>query len=318
MADMWRMLSQQLEVASSSDRVDIVEGVVDAMFRTLQSRQRMWEQLIDAELAKYQDANASSDGYQAFQDWLIATANDQIACIDDDSDAGLGYLTRFSQDVQRQVSDEYWSKAVMQLDALRDGYVDLGTHCLNVFSSLIFAIDFRSLLAEFFTQTWYTKLSMKQAISTFEDYLNDYRGVLHPSLHDILASELSDRLLVSYLSCVRNKGVKFRRSDPFEDKFRNDITIVFEFFQNFATFDAIKDEWRVVQNMVDLIAEEKARVPDVYQGFKEKYWDVGMSWIEAVLKSRDDYDRATMNAVKARAAAVDVVRGPETIMSKVK
>jgi exocyst complex component 3 len=318
MADMWRMLSQQLEVASSSDRVDIVEGVVDAMFRALQSRQRMWEQLIEAELAKYQDASTSTDGCQGFQDWLISIANDQIACIDDDRDTGLGYLTRFSQDVQRLVSDEYWGKAIMQLESLRDGYVDLGTHCLNVFSAVIFTVDFRALLPEFFTTTWYSKLSMKQALSTFEDYLNDYRRVLHPSLYDILASELSDRLLVTYLSCVRNKGVKFRRADPFEDKFRNDITIVFEFFQAFATFDAIRDEWRVVQSLVDLVAEEKARLPDVYQSFKERYWDAGMSWVETVLKTRDDYDRATLNAVKARAAAMDVARGPETIMGKVK
>jgi len=70
--------------------------------------------------------------------------------------------------------------------------------------------------------------------------------------------------------------------------------------------------------MVNLLAEEKSRVPDVYQDFKERYWDAGMSWVEAVLKARDDYERSIMNAVKQRAAAMEVVRGNETIMSKVK
>ncbi|KAF2668263.1 exocyst complex component Sec6 [Microthyrium microscopicum] len=319
MADMWRMLAQQLEVARSSDREDIVEGVVDAMFRALQNRQRMWEKLIDQDLANYQDANASQDGgYQGFQDWLIAIANDQIACIDDDAEGGLGYLTRFSQDVQQYVSDGYWTKSITQLEALKDGYVDLSTHCLGVFSQLIFAIDFKILLAEFFTPTWYTKLGMKQAMTTFEDYLNDYRSVLHPSLHDILATELSTRMLVAYLGCVRNKGVKFRRSDPFNEKFRDDISTVFDFFSQFTTFDVIRDEWRVIEGMVDLVAEEKANIPNAYQAFKERYWDVGMSWVEAVLKSRDDYERSMLNGVKARAAEMEVVRGEETVMSKVK
>lgn len=321
MADMWRMLKQQIDLAGSSGRTDIIEGVVDAMFRALQSRQRMWEQIIDSELAKYQDANSSIEGAQSFHDWLVSIANDQISCIDDDSDGQMGYLTRFTQDVQNLVSEEYGSKAAMQLDSLREGYIDLSTHCLSVFASVIFAVDFRALMVEFFTPTWYTKEGMRQAINTFDDYLKDYRKVLHPSLHDILVSELSSRLLASYLSCVRNKGAKFRRSDPFENKIRDDIETVFGFFGANATPDAVallKQEWRVVASMTDFIASEKSNLPDVYQDFKERYWDAGMSWIEATLKTRDDYDRATMNAIKARAAAMEVVRGPETIMSKVK
>jgi exocyst complex component 3 len=321
MPDMWRMLSQQLDVASSSARADIVEGVVDAMFRALLSRQRMWEQLVDAELAKYQLVNSSTDGSSQFHDWLVAIGNDQISCIDDDSDGAVGYLTRFSQEMQQHVSEEYWSKAYSQQNALGEGYIDLSTHCLRVFASVIFAVDFRTLMLEFFTPTWYSKLNMKQAVTTFEDYLSDYRRVLHPSLHDILASELSNRLLATYLSCVRNKGAKFRRSDPFENKFKDDIMTVFEFFGNVSSpegLNLIKEEWRVVEGLVDLIAVEKAHIPDAYEAFKKRYWDAGMSWVEVVLKSRDDYDRSTMNAVKARAAAMDVERGSETIMSKVK
>jgi exocyst complex component 3 len=318
MSDMWRMLSQQLDVASSSQRVDIVEGVVDAMFRTLQSRQNMWEQLIDANLGKYQEGTVQSEGIQGFQDWLIAIANDQIACIDD-NDSALGYLTRFANEAEQQVSSAYWNKASLQLSALRDGYVDLGTHCLSVFAAVICTVDFKVLMSEFFTPTWYSKLGMKQAISTFEDYLNDYRRVLHPSLIDILANELSQRLLIGYLSAVRNKGVKFRRSDPFTDKFRADIMVVFEFFQNFDSIDAIKSDWRAIEGLVNLVAEEKSKIPDVYQDFKERFWDAGMSWVEVVLKARDDYDRSLMNAVKQRAAAMEVVRGEmETIMSRVK
>jgi exocyst complex component 3 len=56
----------------------------------------------------------------------------------------------------------------------------------------------------------------------------------------------------------------------------------------------------------------------VFAGFKSDYWDLQLSWVEAVLRSRDDFDRSMLNAVKARAAQIDVVRGLETIMSKVK
>jgi hypothetical protein len=67
-----------------------------------------------------------------------------------------------------------------------------------------------------------------------------------------------------------------------------------------------------------LIEADKAAVPEVFAGFKSDYWDLQLSWVEAVLRSRDDFDRSMLNAVKARAAQIDVVRGLETIMSKVK
>ena len=57
---------------------------------------------------------------------------------------------------------------------------------------------------------------------------------------------------------------------------------------------------------------------DVFAAFKELYWDLQISWVEAVLRTRDDFERSMLNTVKARAAQIDVVRGPETIMSKVK
>jgi len=320
LSDMWRMLRAQLEVAASSSRNDIVEGVVDSMFRALQGRQRLWESLVDEEAQKYSAASSNQEGYAPLQDWLIAIANDQIACIDDadESEGAMSYLTRFSRDVQPLVSNEYAAAATAQLDALRDGYVDLSTHCLSSFASLIFTVDFKGLLPEFFTQAWYGKKGMGQAISTFDDYLKDYLPALHPTLRDILAEALADELLVRYLSCVRNKGVKFRRTDPFVDKIKDDVLTVFNFFERYDTYDSVKQKWRVVEGMVGLLEVEKAGVPDVYEGFKRDYTDAGMSWVEAVLRSRDDFDRNLLNAVKARAAGMEVVRGGETIMSKVK
>ncbi|KAF1989045.1 exocyst complex component Sec6 [Aulographum hederae CBS 113979] len=321
MGDMWRMLREQLMVAESSQRTDVVEGVVEAMFAALTARQRMWEALINTELQKYQQPNSEQEGLNSFQDWLVAIANDQIACIDDageDEDGSVSYLTRFTRDVSSLVSPAYADAIAPQIDALQNGYVDLSTHCLSVFASLIFAVDFRSLMPDFFTPAWYGKKGVGQAISTFEDYMADYKDVLHPSLRDVLVEELADELLVRYLSSVRNKGVKFRRTDPFTEKIRDDVVTCFGYFEQFPAFADIREKWRVVDYFVRLLETEKAGVPEVYEEFKTGYWDAGIGWVEQVLRCRDDFDRGMLNAVKARAAAMEVVRGPETIMGKVK
>ena len=319
LGDMWRMLREQLLVAGNSGRTDVAEGVVDAMFVALKQRQTLWQRMVDDESAKYKTPSAEQDGLQVLQDWLVAVANDQIACIDDNEDSGqVGYLTRFQRDFETLVSPQYMHHANTECETLRDGFVDLGTYCITTFVSLIFNIDFHPVLPEFFTPKWYTEFGMKRIITTFEDYISDYKDVLHHSLQDIFAEELADELLVRYLTSVRNKGAKFRRGDPFTEKFKDDVLTTFDFFGKFPDFQNIKRKWRVVDYLVRMLEAEKGSVGTVYEAFKREYWDLQMGWVEAVLRCRDDYDRGLLSGVKARAAEVYVERGVETIMSKVK
>ncbi|MCJ1280784.1 SNARE-binding exocyst subunit S6 [Xylographa opegraphella] len=319
MPDMWRMLREQTLVAGNSERADVTEGVLDEMFRALKRRQNYWQKLIDDEATKYKSSSSELEGLQVLQDWLVAIANDQISCIDDNEEAGqFGYLTRFKRDFEPLVTAKYIIHANVELDSIRDGYVDLGTHCISTFVSLIFAVDFRSTITEFFTSKWYTEFGMKRITSTFDDYISDYSEVLHQSMLDIFIEELSDALLIRYLLSVRNKGAKFRRSEPFTDKFKDDVITAFEFFKRFPDFDLIKQKWKAVDYFVRLVEADKSAVPKVYEAFKKDYWDLQLSWVESVLRSRDDYDRGMLSSVKAKAAELYVERRAETIMSKVK
>lgn len=325
LADMWRMLHEQVIASGASDRTDVVEGVIDAMFRALKARQSAWQTLIDEECNKYKVPGGDQvEGLQLVQDWLIGVANDQIACIDDNEESGqLGYLTRFKRDITPLVTPKYMAdRATMELDALRDGYVDLSTHCLTQFVTTVFAVDLSTVIPDFFTPKWYSEYAIKRITSTFEDYLVDYSPVLHPSLVDILVEELSDELLVRYLSAVRNRGVKFRRNvDPFTDKFKDDVLTVFAFFQKYPDSFAvtIKQKWRLVDWLVRLLEAEKGPpLVNVYESFKVEYWDLQLPWVEAVLRTRDDFERSMVSAVKAKAAELSVERGMETIMSRLR
>ncbi|KAJ5896464.1 uncharacterized protein N7473_005863 [Penicillium subrubescens] len=323
-ADMWRMLHEQIMAAGQSDRADVVEGVIDAMFRALKGRQSAWQALIDEECNKSKSPSGDNEGVQLLQDWLVGVANDQIACIDDNEETGqMGYLSRFKADVEPVVTAKYMAtRATSELDALRDGYVDLSTHCLALFVDIVFTVDLSSVLTDLFTPRWYGEFAIKRITTTFEDYMTDYSPVLHPSLVDILVEELSDELLVRYLSSVRNKGVKFRRQvDPFTDKFKDDVLTVFDFFQKYEdSFQStIKQKWRLVDWLVRLLEAEKGQaLVNVYESFKNEYWDLQLSWVEAVIRTRDDFERSMISSIKAKAAELSVERGMETIMSRVR
>ncbi|TKA75437.1 hypothetical protein B0A55_04877 [Friedmanniomyces simplex] len=339
LGDMWTMLREQLAVAQSSGRPDVVEGVVDAMIRALKSRQKMWETLVDTEFKRIEDeatrAGSAEDieGLSSYQDWLVAIANDQITNIDDVPETSTtSFLTRFRSDFTPLVSPSYPLTTAADLDSLTNGYIDLASHCTHLFASLLFTTDFRAVTRSFFTPAWYSTdqagQSMRQITTTFEDYLageNNVTQVLHPSLRDILVEELSDTLLVHYLGAVRNKGVKFRRSDPFTERIREDVLIVFGFFKAPypdappEMFELVRDKWRAVNAFEGLLSADKGQgVVEAFERLKSQYWDVQLAWVEAVLRARDDFDRGMLSSVKGAAAGVEVERGLETVMGKVK
>lgn len=324
LGDTWTMLREQLSVAESSGRPDVVEGVVDAMIRALKERQQMWERLVDEEYHKIASSTEPGilEGVGTFQDWLVAIANDQIKIIDDDpATDSISFLTRFKADYEPLVTPAYAVTSTADHEALKNGYVDLATHCMSLLAAVIFATDIKPVLPEFFTRDWYDKKTMGSITTTFEDYLKDFSAILHHSLLDIFVEELSDALLVRYLECVKGKGVKFRRTDPFTEKIREDVTTVFKFFESVGpeVLEGVKNKWRVIRHFGDLLSVEKG--PDVVEAYvemKEQYWDVQIAWVEAVLRARDDYDRGMLSGVKTRAAGMNVERGLETVMSKVK
>ncbi|KAJ4424224.1 SNARE-binding exocyst subunit S6 [Gnomoniopsis sp. IMI 355080] len=323
LVDMWRMLREQLDGAAGSKRTDVVEGVVDAMFMRLRQRQQNWQQMLEEEAARFESGKEPElEGLQTLHDWLVATANDQIACIDDNEEEGrFAYLTNFKQKFAPLVSAQYMERAEVEVTSLRDVYVDFSTWCITKFTHLMFAVDFKPVMPDFFTPRWYGSQALKQIIITFQDYVEDYRQVLHHSIVEIFVEIFSDELLVRYLSSVRNKGAKFKRTEPFGDKIFEDLSAAFEFFdslENPDAGDAIKSQWRVTENFLELLTQPKEVIPDVFENFKRGYWDLQLGWVEAVLRSRDDFERSMLNAVKSRAATITVDRGTETIMGRIK
>ncbi|KAF2847193.1 exocyst complex component Sec6 [Plenodomus tracheiphilus IPT5] len=325
LGDIWTLFSQNLSVAASSERADVAEGVVDSMFRALITRQRIWNQLITEEKEKYAGPTPSLDGegVAVFQEWLVAIANDQIICIDDgeEPNAQASFVTVFEREVTPLVSQTYLSDRLpMQIDELRNGYIDISSHCIQIFCQLIFLTDFKPILSKFFTPDWYNRTDMASIITTFKDYLSDYDDLLHRSLRDLLIDSLADELLIQYLSSIRNKGARFRRTDAYAAKIKDDLITAFEFFRSYGQQGLeITQRWRAVEYFLKLLESDKSQVQWVFVEFKRGYRDVGVGWVEAVLRSRDDFERSMLNAVKAKAAEmVGEEGGEDQIMGRVK
>ncbi|CRJ86220.1 hypothetical protein BN1708_017001, partial [Verticillium longisporum] len=81
----------------------------------------------------------------------------------------MAYLSNFRQKFETVVSPAYMERANGEILALRDGYVDFSTWCITKFVQLIFVIDFKLVMPDFFTPKWYGSSAMKQMVVTFEE-----------------------------------------------------------------------------------------------------------------------------------------------------
>lgn len=293
--DLWIMLREQMNVAAECQLPEIIEGVTDAMIRALKARQEAWSNLIaeSVEVVARPDARRESlENVEVLYDWLLAVANDSLDVIQEDSTEAFGRLSVFRLQYETFVSTEYTSASESKLESVRDTFADLMIQCITGFVKIIFATDLSKAMTEIFTPVWIQQRQHMPAIcEALSSYLQDYLDRTPELLGSLLVQEMAKQLLVSYLRSVRNKNVKFRRHDAFEDRIREDIEEAFALFRPYPnSFQDIREQWRAVSVMDQLLQCDKSAIAAEYESILETYWDVKISWVEAVLRTRDDLD----------------------------
>ncbi|KAI9855067.1 MAG: SNARE-binding exocyst subunit S6 [Vezdaea acicularis] len=322
--DLWKLFHSQLDIAASASRDSILEGVVSNIFRILRLRQETWLSLVDSEVSKMtnnpnQGSTEWLEDRHSLEFWLVAIANDQINAIDDDPSTGhVGFLSAFQAALTPLCNPNFLGHASQQLEAIRIAYIDVATRCTEALAALAL-LDVQPAVVKLFTPAWYNEQLMSTILLTCTDVVREYNeGLLHAILYDIFAENLHEAVLVQYLSAVRNKNAKFKRSDRFLDQFRSDLEEVLAFLDGFTDAARLKDDWRVVDRLTRVLSCEKLKVPDEVEGFKRVAPDLQAGWVEAVIRARDDWDRGMLRSAKAKMVGVGVRGDVKSVMSKVK
>lgn len=292
--ELWFMLNEQLNFAHGSDIVEITEGVVGSMISALDARKEGFVRLI----TEIRDAMAKPDfnreGAEHLFDWYIAVANDSLAYIGEDTDENPGKIATFQSDCRKVIRPEVATTLDPRFESLKEGYTDLAVLCTTTFVRLIFTMDLKPATTELFTPAWISPGQQMPAIlEALSSYLEDYLPCAADLLETLLVQEMSKVLLGEYMSAIRNKGARYRRQDgaPFMDRLRQDVEEVFKTFRNHPNqFSEIKDSWRAMNCLVQLLECEKADIAREFEGVLRDYWDVKVGWVEGVLRVRDDIE----------------------------
>ena len=289
--DLWIMLREQLNVAAECKLPEVIEGVTDAMFRSLTARQEGWSHVISETINKISKPDLKRNALENVEvvyDWLLAVANDSLELIQEET----GRLAVFKKQYEEFVSKDYASAAEAKLESVSNNFADLMIQCITGFVKIIFATDLTKAMSEIFTVSWAERHQIMPAITeALQSYLQDYLDrTSDPLLGDLLTQEMAKQLLVNYLGSIRNKNVKFRRQDPFQDRIREDVEDAFKLFEPYPSFPDIREQWRAVSVMDQLLSCGKSEIASEFESVLATYWDIKMGWVEPVLRARDDLD----------------------------
>lgn len=305
---MFTMINQQLNVALDSNKGNVVTGVVDECCRLLKNRQSKWEQVIKDEIGKHMRAvttQEQEDLPDGILEYMIAVANDQIRC--------AAYTQEISDRNAPLLSKKYEDQLRSSLDDATNGFVDLATFCMSQLIEIIFN-DLKPIRKVLFTSAWYGGSEMETIINTIRSYVVDIEPGLDEDLFSAFMHQLSEQTCIVYLSGVNNKGAKFRLGEA-AAQIRSDVATAYGFLSEYVDRGEVKNVWSVLEHFLALICTDKDALPEKYADFKEAYWDLPMSWVETVIKCREDKSRDMLESVRLRAGYMP--RGQEpTIMAR--
>lgn len=305
---MFTMINQQLNVALDSNKGNVVTGVVDECVRLLKNRQVRWQEVMADEINKHVKATTKEDLEDlpdGILEYMMAVANDQIR--------SAAYTQEISDRVAPMLSKKYEDQVRRALEDAMNGFVDLATYSLAQIIEIIFN-DLKPPIKNLFTPAWYNGSDMETMATTMRSYIVDLNPGLDADLFPAFMHQLSEKTCVAYLGGVHNKGAKFRSSEA-AAQIRSDVAVGYGFLTEFVDRGEVKGVWTVLEHFLALICSEKPLLGEKYDAFKQSYWDLPVTWVEAVIKCRDDKSKDMLEIVRSRGTYVP--RGGEsTIMSR--
>jgi hypothetical protein len=287
---LFQMVNQQVDLAADSGQGAVLARVVSESGRVMRSTQTEWMRLLDVEYKR--QVERPQDVPPGLVEYVVALANDQLKCAD--------YAEALSTRLEPLVSDKYKSVIAEKLNEAIDGYLDVAKKCTQVLIDLVFN-DLKTVQKSLFTQAWYTDTLVEQIVETMRDYMSDYQGHLNSSIFDLLVEDLIVNFLTIYLNALRRVPPKGLRMPGAVVRIKKDVEIAFNFFSSIKASADLQQDFEVLDMIVAMLSASSHMIFMDFWQFAKKYGP-NMPFIEAILRGRDDLDKATTNE------AIDTLR----------
>jgi exocyst complex component 3 len=172
----FKMFNQQIDVAITSSRGQLLYDVVLVCIDVLEEYQNAWIKLLDMEHQKFIDkSNELSDG---LPEYVMALANDAMRS------------TEFSENIRDRLlglaQDSFKDPLSNKIKGLLDGFMKVAKKSYQILIEIVLADTKPAFNFLNTSPQWYDQEIMKFVIGTFEDYEEDFKKHLNEYLYNKL------------------------------------------------------------------------------------------------------------------------------------
>jgi exocyst complex component 3 len=299
-ADMFKLVTQQIEVAASSGQGRILAGCIEECAKILRERQKDWTRVLKTEVQKElnditEEGEESSIPPGLFG-YIIALANDQMRAVD--------YTESISSKRAESVSKKYKARITSSLDEVVSGFIDMVKLCIQGMLDLIFN-DIRVPFREIFRSSdWYKGRPMNQIIDTIAEYASDCQQYQIPVVFDVFMQDLLEDTLLAYLGALNN-GIEVLKPPKATDRIKKDVELMYGLFsdpQYGMEPETIQERFKIIEHLLATLQSPIDELPIRFQELRQDFWDAPLDLFEKVLRIRKGMD------VKAVAGTMVKVR----------
>lgn len=310
---LFQMLNQQVDMASQTGHGDLLVRVIDHACVVMHNNQASWLRIVQQEFKKQTTAKNADEVKGGLVEYLMALANDQLASADQ--------AEVLMHRLEPMVPAEHRAHVREVLDNTLNGFLDISKHCVQMLVELVL-FDLRPAFKDLFTYpAWYMEGTTTMITETVRDYASDYAARLEPNLYDVLSDDLITRLLTAYLTTLR-RAARLRMPKAAE-RFRTDISELQNLITSVRSADEAKSRTEVLHMLHAILGAAPSMVFLPYWNFAKAHGP-HLAFFEALLKARDDMDKAEVVSVMDSARRKvqqeqlpEVPEGGATIMSAV-
>lgn len=279
---LFQMVNQQVDLAADSGQGAVLARVVSESGRVMRETQQQWTRALDAEFKR--QIEKPEEVPAGLVEYVIALANDQLKSAD--------YCEALSSRLEPLVSDKYKTVIVEKLNEAIDGYLDVAKRCTQVLIDLVFN-DLKGVAKALFTPAWYTDSLVEQIVETMRDYMADYQAHLNASIFDLLVADMLVEYLSVYLNALRRVSPRAFRMPAAIDRMSQDSHKARSFFSQYKNQQEVDAEFEVIDAILAMLSASSEMIFMDYWSFA-KVHGPNLPFIEAVIKARDDLDKATL------------------------
>ncbi|RKP08932.1 exocyst complex component Sec6-domain-containing protein [Thamnocephalis sphaerospora] len=275
----FQMINEQVEVATESNRGNILADVVVECAGAMRTTQAAWKKLIDTELKRHVSGKEMPGG---LVEYMVALSNEQLRCVD--------FCDTITDRSSEMVNAKYAERIQNATEEARNGFLDIGRHGCSCIVDIVLH-DMKPIFAELFCAQWYDEDLCDVLVVTLRDYCEDFRTTMKEYLFGVLVDNLLDRFLLAYLSGPFNKEAALHMPDM-DDRMQDDLGKVYDFFSDYFSAEQLGDAFAPVDALRQLITAPPEEMPDEFSRLREAYPDAPIWLADKTTSKRADIEKA--------------------------